>query len=100
MNLGIHQITDKETYDLLAKGHRYIHGSDIQIMVTHIHPAGGMTEKMLPMFEGSKGIRRAIDKFHPDILLCSHMHETEGLEEKIGKTKVINVGARGKIFDV
>jgi hypothetical protein len=100
VNLGIHQITDKETYDLLAKGHRYIHGSDIQIMVTHIHPAGGMTEKMLPMFEGSKGIRRAIDKFHPDILLCSHMHETEGLEEKIGKTKVINVGARGKIFDV
>jgi Icc-related predicted phosphoesterase len=100
VNLGIHQITDKETYDLLAKGHKYIQDSDVRIMVTHIHPAGGTAERLLPMFEGSRGIRRAIDKFHPDILLCSHIHEMEGLEEKIGKTKVITVGTRGKVFDI
>jgi len=37
-----------------------------------------------------------IDKFKPDILLCSHVHEAEGIEEKVGKTKVINVGKKGK----
>jgi len=100
VNIGIHQITDKETYDLLAKGHKYIQDSDIKIMVTHVHPAGGTADRIFPMFDGNKGIRKAIDRFHPNILLCSHIHEMEGLEEKIGKTKVITVGARGKVFDI
>jgi Icc-related predicted phosphoesterase len=35
----------------------------------------------------------------PDFLLCSHVHEAEGIEEIIGTTRVINVGKQGKIFD-
>jgi uncharacterized protein len=100
VNIGIHQITDKESYDLLKRGHDYIKDADIKIMVTHVHPSGTKMEKFTQFFEGSKAVRRAIDKFQPDIMLCSHVHEAEGLEEKIGKTRVINVGAKGKIFEV
>ena len=52
-------------------------------------------EKFTQFFPGSTGVRRAVEKFKPDILLCSHVHEAEGLEEKIGKTKIINVGKKG-----
>jgi len=100
VNIGIHQVTDKEAYDLLMKGNHYIDGADVKIMVTHVHPAGTKMEKFTQFFEGSKALRRVIDKLQPDIMLCSHVHEAEGLEEKIGKTRVINVGAKGKIFDV
>ena len=57
-------------------------------------------EKFTEIFPGSKGVRKAIDKFHPDLLLCSHVHEAEGIEEKIGKTRVINVGKKGKIIEI
>ena len=100
VNLGIHQLPDKESYDLLKKGHDYIKTSDIKIMVTHVHPAGSTIEKFTQFFEGSKAVKRAIDKFQPDIMLCAHVHEAEGLEEKIGKTRVINVGSKGKIFEI
>lgn len=100
VNIGIHQVTDKEAYDLLMKGHNYVKDADIKIMVSHVHPAGTKMEKFTQFFEGSKAIRRAIDKFQPDIMLCSHVHEAEGLEEKIGKTRVLNVGRKGKIFEI
>ncbi|MGV8141666.1 MAG: metallophosphoesterase family protein [Candidatus Woesearchaeota archaeon] len=100
VNIGIHQVTDKEAYDLLMRGHHYVKDADVRIMVSHVHPAGTKMEKFTQFFEGSKAVRRAIDKFQPDIMLCSHVHEAEGLEERVGKTRVINVGAKGKIFEI
>lgn len=100
VNIGIHQITDKEAYDMLLRGHNYIEGANVKIMVSHVHPAGTKMEKFTHFFEGSKALRKIIDKLQPDIMLCSHVHEAEGLEEKVGKTRVINVGAKGKIFEI
>jgi hypothetical protein len=57
-------------------------------------------EKFTKLLPGSKGVNKAIKQFHPDILLCSHVHEAEGIEEKIGDTRVINVGKKGKIFEI
>ena len=69
-------------------------------MITHVHPTGTKMEKFTQFFPGSKGIRKAVEAFKPDILLCSHVHEAEGIEEKIGNTKVINVGKKGKIIEL
>jgi len=99
-NIGLFQIDEKETYDLLKKGYDKIKYLKKKIMVTHVHPKGTLMEKFTQLFPGSSGIRRAIDRFKPDILLCSHVHEAEGIEEKIGKTKVINVGKKGKIIEI
>ncbi|MFH1398860.1 MAG: hypothetical protein ABIG95_02005, partial [Candidatus Woesearchaeota archaeon] len=63
-------------------------------------PTGTTMEKLTHFFPGSEGVRKAIDEFKPDILLCSHVHEAEGLEEKVGKTRVINVGKQGKIIEI
>ena len=63
-----------------------------------MHPAGSKSE--FSGIPGSKSITKAIEKFKPDILLHSHIHEAHGFEEYIGKTKVINVGREGKIIEI
>jgi Icc-related predicted phosphoesterase len=99
-NIGVAQINEKDMYDLLKKGFDKIKNLQKKIMVTHVHPSGTKMEKFTKFFEGSDGIRRAVDKFKPDILLCSHVHEAEGIEEMVGNTKVINVGKHGKIIEI
>ncbi|MGC9309208.1 MAG: metallophosphoesterase family protein [Candidatus Nanoarchaeia archaeon] len=68
------------------------------ILVSHLHAAGSKAE--FSGFKGDSLLRKAIDYFHPDILIQGHIHEAEGIEEKIGKTKVINVGRRGKVIEI
>ncbi|MBI2129469.1 metallophosphoesterase [Candidatus Woesearchaeota archaeon] len=99
-NIGLFQMDEKEIYDLLKKGFDKIKDLSKKIMVTHVHPSGTKMEKFTQFCPGSPGIKRAIEKFHPDILLCSHVHEAEGIEEMVGKTKVINVGKKGKIIEI
>ena len=91
-------ISDKELFDTLKKGHNALHGLKKTIMVTHMHAQG--TKSELSGFEGSPGIRKAVEKFKPDILLHSHIHEASGLEEKIGKTKVINVSRNPAVLEI
>ena len=99
-NIGLFQLEEEEIYTLLKKGFDRIKYLDKKIMATHVHPSESKMEKFTEIFPGSKGVRKAIDKFHPDLLLCSHVHEAEGIEEKIGKTHVINVGKKGKIIEI
>lgn len=99
-NIGVSKLEEDEIYNILKKSHIGVKDSLKRIMVTHVHPSNTLMEKFSRMIPGSEGVKRAIEKFKPDILLCSHVHEAEGIEEMVGKTKVINVGKKGKIIDI
>jgi len=99
-NIGINQLKEDEIYDLLRKGFDKVKYLEKKIMVTHVHPSDSKMEKFTKFFPGSDGVVKAIKKFKPDIALCSHVHEAEGIEEKIGDTLLINVGKNGKIIDI
>ncbi|MBI1969229.1 metallophosphoesterase, partial [Candidatus Woesearchaeota archaeon] len=86
-NIGPHIITDKETLDLLQYGYDKIRDLKKKIMVTHVHPSGSKMEHFTQLFPGSEGVRKAVEQFQPDLLLCGHVHEAEGIEDKIGKTR-------------
>ncbi|MAG79279.1 hypothetical protein CMI40_02790 [Candidatus Pacearchaeota archaeon] len=90
--------SEKEILKSLEKGHLPIKDSKKKIMVTHMHVKG--TKSEFSGWEGSKSIRKAINKFKPDIVIHSHIHEAKGFEEKIGKTRVINVAKKEKIFEI
>ncbi|MFH1592271.1 MAG: metallophosphoesterase [Candidatus Woesearchaeota archaeon] len=92
------RITEREIMDTLKKGFDKISYIKKKIMVTHMHPSGSKSE--FSGIEGSKSIRKAIEKFKPDLLLHGHIHEAEGIEERIGKTKTLNVGKEGKIIKI
>lgn len=99
-NIGIFQMSEPEIYSTLKKGFEKVKDAKKKIMITHVHPSDSLMAKLSTLIPGSEGVRKAIEKFQPDIAICSHVHEAEGIEEKIGKTKVINVGRKGKIIVV
>jgi uncharacterized protein len=41
---------------------------------------------------GSSALRQFIEEKKPDLVLCSHIHESGGQEDTIGKTRIVNVG--------
>jgi len=91
-------LDEKQTFQRLKKNFDKIKNLEKKIMVTHMHAAG--TKSELSGFPGSEGIRKAIEELQPDLLISGHIHELEGVEEKIGKTRVINVGRKGKIIEI
>lgn len=99
-NIGINQLQEDEIFNLLKKGNEKIEYLKKKIMVTHVHPSETHMAKFTNIFPGSEGVRKAINTLKPDILLCSHVHEAEGIEEKVGNTLVMNVGKEGKIIDI
>ena len=97
-NPGTLMLNEKQAFEKLKKSFEKIKNLEKKIMVTHMHAQG--TKSELSGFPGSSGIRKAIEKFQPDIFISGHIHELEGIEEKIGKTRVLNVGRRGKIIEI
>ena len=107
VNSGIHQIEESEIYNLLKKGFDGIKSLKKKIMVTHTPPTSTRMEKFSHAFLGSKevnvastGVEKAVRKLKPDLLLCAHLHEAEGIEEKLGDTLIINVGRKGRIIEI
>ena len=96
--IGPGRITEKELFATLSKAYSGLKGLKKKIMVTHMHPANSKSE--FSGFKGSESIAKAIEKFKPDFLPHGHIHEASGIEEKIGSTKVINVGREGKILEL
>jgi len=92
------ELDEKKTLDKLEKDFKKIKDLEKKIMVSHLHAAG--TKSELSGIEGEKSLRKAIEKFQPDIFLSGHIHEAEGLSEKIGKTRVYSVGKKGKIIEL
>ena len=99
-NIGLEQLKESEIFGILKEGNDKLKGLSKKIMITHVHPSGSKMEQFSKFVPGSSGIKKAVDELKPDILLCSHVHEAEGIEEKIGKTKVINVGKEGRIINL
>lgn len=99
-NIGLSQLSESEIFSLLKRGFNKVKDSKKLIMVTHVHPEDSLIGRLTNFFPGSTGVKKAIQELKPDILLCSHVHEAENVEEIIQNTKVINVGKQGKIIKI
>jgi uncharacterized protein len=97
-DIGVDRMSESEFKKTLEKAHSGLKGIEKKVMLTHMHPAGSVSE--WSGISGSKAIRDAVMKFKPEILLHGHIHEASGMEEKIGKTRVINVGKKGTILEI
>ncbi len=42
---------------------------------------------------GSTALREIIERYQPNIVLCSHIHESGGTKDVIGETRIYNTGA-------
>jgi uncharacterized protein len=97
-DFGMDPMSEKTFKKVIGEAHSKIKNTNKKILVTHMHPSG--TKSEFSGFKGSKSIREAIEKYQPDFAIFSHIHEAGGTEDKIGKTKVINVSRKEKIFEI
>ncbi len=96
--IGPHSVHDEdELFELLKQGFEKVKNAKKKVMLVHEHPAGSVFE--MGRFPGSQAIRKAIEQFKPDIVLCGHIHECAGVEDTMGSTKIINVAKHGKILE-
>ena len=97
-DIGIHQLSEKQFFETLKKAHDSLKDVKKKLMVTHVQPSDSIIG--LGIFPGSEGVRKAIEELKPDVHICGHIHETHGIEEMIGSTRVINVGKTGRIIEL
>lgn len=101
VNVGPNALPEREIFETLKKGFERIKGLSKRVMVTHVFPSDSLMERLShKSLPGSSGVRRAVEELKPDVLFCSHAHESEGVEEKIGRTRVISVGREGKVINL
>ncbi len=71
------------------------------VLICHAPPKGTALDRIRwGLHAGSQAVREFIDRHHPEYLFCGHIHEAEGIEIQIGKTRAMNVGKRGHLLEL
>jgi Predicted phosphoesterases, related to the Icc protein len=65
------------------------------VLVVHSPPKGHCDQNSAGDHLGSEAILAAIEAKQPRLAVCGHIHESWGVESKIGSTRVINLGPAG-----
>ncbi|MBI2139289.1 metallophosphoesterase [Candidatus Woesearchaeota archaeon] len=68
------------------------------VLVTHAPPFRTILDTVRGNPIGCRSYRRFIDMFKPDFAIAGHIHENAGKEGVLGKTKLLNPGAEGKMI--
>ena len=82
---------DDEVYETLAGTFPKIRDARCRIILTHQPPRGARDAVHTGELTGSVSLRRFVEEYQPELLLCGHIHEDRG-ESKIGRTRIINAG--------
>jgi Icc-related predicted phosphoesterase len=67
------------------------------VLVLHSPPKGHLDG---PRALGSEAILRAIEQKRPKVAICGHVHEDAGKEDRIGPTRLYNVGPEGTFIEI
>ena len=90
--------TEEESKEILEKLIKKVKNKEKLITISHTHPSGFLEE--LLFFPGSIAWKEFIEKYKPILHLHGHIHEMEGKEYYIGRTKVFNLGPNPYVFDL
>lgn len=82
---------DSEVYDTLAAVYPKIIDTKFKIIIVHQPPRGVQDTLYNGESSGSVSLRRFVEEYQPDLLLCGHIHEARGMG-LIGTTRIVNVG--------
>jgi hypothetical protein len=81
----------EDAYVSLSTTSSEISGSSCRVVLSHQPPRGTCDVVYSGESVGCASLRRYVDDFCPDLLICGHIHEGRGKAE-LGKTTVVNVG--------
>jgi Icc-related predicted phosphoesterase len=68
-------------------------------LICHAPPHGTPLDRVREgLHAGSRSVREFVDRYQPEYLFCGHIHEAEGTQIQMGRTRAINVGKRGYLL--
>lgn len=71
------------------------------VLICHCPPKDTELDGVKPGAHfGSSAVRAFIDAYQPVWFFCGHIHECEGRETVLGRTRGVNVGKRGYLLDL
>ncbi len=85
---------------IAAKLERFT-GIDPLVLVCHAPPYGTALDRIQAgLHAGSRAVRDFIAKEQPAYFFCGHIHEAEGVDIQIGRTRAWNVGKKGYLLEL
>lgn len=89
---SMYQFTEEEIDVYLKTGYERIEDCEQKVLVSHTPPyKSGVDQTSDGNEAGSKSVRKWVQKVHPDLVLCGHIHEAKGWAW-MGETPVVNTG--------
>lgn len=70
------------------------------VLVLHSPPKGVADVTSSGQSVGSTAIRDAIERLQPRLAVCGHIHDSWGVEGRIGATRVVNLGPTPNWFEL
>lgn len=96
---GCFSMKDPSFDNVAAKFKKKIKDKKV-ILVTHAPPYDTKLDKIMKESCGNKNIKKFILKVKPNLVICGHLHENAGKEDKIKNIRMINPGPNGKILKI
>ncbi len=90
------EIPEEEITRRAEAGWKNIAGARWKVFVPHAPPHNTRVDVVRSgRHVGSTAVRAFIERFHPDAVVCGHIHEARGVDT-LGSTRVINCGPAGQ----
>jgi Icc-related predicted phosphoesterase len=71
------------------------------VLVCHCPPKGTLLDRAAPNRHfGSPSVLDFIQRYQPAYFFCGHIHEAEGVTDRIGPTIGVNTGKKGFLLDL
>jgi Icc-related predicted phosphoesterase len=87
-----YELDDDELWQRIESGFASVAGCARTIFCPHAPPHGTACDRLASGEHLGRRVMRAfIEREHPDVVLCGHIHEARG-QDAIGRSKVINPG--------
>lgn len=91
------EYTEEEIESKLAK----FAGPGSMVLVCHAPPLQTALDRVHEgLHAGSSAVREFIEKRQPEYFFCGHIHEAEGVEITIGKTRARNLGKKAYLLEL
>jgi len=71
------------------------------VLVCHAPPQATALDRVNASTNaGSHAVREFLDRSSPEYFFCGHIHESAGVQERIGRTQAMNLGKKGYMLQL
>jgi Icc-related predicted phosphoesterase len=89
------EYSEDEIAATLRRAYDQVSDTRIKVLAAHAPPRGTAVDRAGEEHVGSAAVREFIEREHPAICVCGHIHDAMG-EERLGETRILNTGLFAK----